>query len=195
MTYRFINLIFEGGGVKGIAYVGAMQVLEEKGILPNIQRVGGTSAGAINAVLMAAGYTNNETSKILKKINFNDFKDDSWGVLRDMKRLRKKYGWYKGNFFKEWIGDLLKKKVGQSDVTFKALKKITGKDLYVYATNLSTHFGEVYSAEHSPRMRVTDAVRRSMSIPLFFKAVFDDSDDIILDGCVLNKYPVKVLER
>ncbi len=51
MTYQFRNLVFEGGGVKGIAYVGAIKVLEEKGIMPNIVRVGGTSAGAINAVL------------------------------------------------------------------------------------------------------------------------------------------------
>ena len=43
MTYPFRNLVFEGGGVKGIAYVGAMTVLEKEGILKNIVRVGGTS--------------------------------------------------------------------------------------------------------------------------------------------------------
>ena len=47
MDYPFRNLVFEGGGVKGIAYVGTMRVLESKGILQNISRVGGTSAGAI----------------------------------------------------------------------------------------------------------------------------------------------------
>ena len=51
MTYPFKNLVFEGGGVKGIAYAGAMKVLEKKGILKNIVRVGGTSAGAINVGL------------------------------------------------------------------------------------------------------------------------------------------------
>jgi len=44
MQYHFKNLIFEGGGVKGIAYVGAMEVLEQKAILKQIARVGGTSA-------------------------------------------------------------------------------------------------------------------------------------------------------
>ena len=58
MPYHFRNLVFEGGGVKGIAYIGAMQVLEEKGILTSVQRVGGTSAGAINATLLALGYSN-----------------------------------------------------------------------------------------------------------------------------------------
>jgi len=42
--YPFRNLIFEGGGVKGIAYSGALAVLEERGILRRIQRVGGASA-------------------------------------------------------------------------------------------------------------------------------------------------------
>jgi NTE family protein len=195
MSYPFRNLVFEGGGVKGIAYVGAMKTLEEHQILQKIRRVGGTSAGAINAVLFAAGYSIDETLDILKKLNFNDFKDESWGILRDMGRLREEYGWYKGDFFREWIGDLLKMKTGSADVTFKALKEATDKDLFVYATNLSTHFGEVYSPEHTPRMRVTDAVRRSMSIPLFFRAVKDDRADIFVDGGVLNNYPVKLFDR
>ena len=158
MTYPFRNLVFEGGGVKGIAYVGAMKVLEKEKILKNINRVGGTSAGSINAALFAAGFSNQETLNVLSKLDFNDFKDDSWGALRDMQRLKDEYGWYKGDFFKEWMGDQLKKKAGSSTVTFKALQEHTGKALYVYASNLSTNFGEVYSPEHTPRMRVVDAV-------------------------------------
>lgn len=195
MTYPFRNLVFEGGGVKGIAYVGAMKVLEKQEILKNIYRVGGTSAGSINAVLFAAGFTNQETLNVLNKVDFNDFKDDSWGALRDMNRLKNEYGWYKGDFFREWIGDLLKKKTDSSNITFKALKEFSGKELYVYASNLSTNFGEVYSSEHTPRMRVVDAVRRSMSIPLFFRAVKDDRKDIIVDGGAINNYPVKLFDR
>ena len=195
MNYPFRNLVFEGGGVKGIAYVGAMRVLEKEGILENIKRVGGTSAGSINALLFAAGFSNQETHKILNDLDFNDFKDDSWGVLRDMRRLRNEYGWYKGDFFREWIGSLLKKKTGSSNVTFKALQEYSGKAFYVYASNLSTKFGEVYSPEHTPRMRVVDAVRRSMSIPLFFRAVRDDRGDVFVDGGAINNYPVKLFDR
>ena len=50
MSYCFKNLVFEGGGAKGIAYLGAMEVLEKKDILKNIERIGGASAGAINAL-------------------------------------------------------------------------------------------------------------------------------------------------
>ena len=149
MSYPFRNLVFEGGGVKGIAYVGAMQVLESESILENISRVGGTSAGSINAVLFAAGFSNTEMLKVLKRLDFNDFKDDSWLALRDMRRLKDEYGWYKGDYFRDWIGDLLKQKTGSANVTFKALHEHTGKELYVYASNLSTKFGEVYSPEHT----------------------------------------------
>ena len=195
MKYPFRNLVFEGGGVKGIAYVGAMKVLENEKIINNIKRVGGTSAGSINAVLFAAGFSNQQTLNVLKNLDFNDFKDDSWGVLRDMKRLKDEYGWYRGDFFREWIGDLLKKKTGSSNITFKALQEHTGKDLYVYASNVSTNYGEIYSPEHTPRMRVVDAVRRSMSIPLFFRAVRDDREDVFVDGGVINNYPVKIFDR
>lgn len=40
MASQFRSLIFEGGGVKGIAYIGAMQVLTQRGLLDGIQRVG-----------------------------------------------------------------------------------------------------------------------------------------------------------
>lgn len=195
MAYHFKNLVFEGGGVKGIAYVGAMEVLEEKKILPEIKRVGGTSAGAINAVLFSVGYSNAETLKILKGMNFKNFLDDSWGVVRDTKRLIEEFGWYKGDFFHEWIGEKINDKLGSPNVTFRGLREAKRPDLYVYGTNLSTRFGEVFSAEHTPSTRIADAVRISMSIPLFFAAFKNARKDIYVDGGVLNNYPVKLFDR
>ena len=195
MAYHFKNLVFEGGGVKGIAYVGAMQVLAEEGILPNIKRVGGTSAGAINATLFALGFTNSAQRTILKRLDFNNFMDDSWGVIRDTDRLLNKFGWYKGDFFHEWISGHIKKKLGDPNATFADLKEAGKPELYVYGTNLSTRFGEVFSYEHTPKTRIADAVRISMSIPLFFAAVRNARDDVYVDGGVLNNYPIKLFDR
>jgi NTE family protein len=195
MASHFRNLVFEGGGVKGIAYVGAMQVLEEEGILPDIKRVGGTSAGAINATLFALGFSNIQVSNILKKLDFNNFMDDNWGVIRDTKRLVNRFGWYKGDFFHEWISAHIKKKLGDPYATFQDLKEDGKPELYVYGTNLSTRFGEVFSHEHTPKTRIADAVRISMSIPLFFTAVRNARDDVYVDGGVLNNYPVKLFDR
>ncbi len=195
MHYHFRNLMFEGGGVKGIAYVGAMEVLKKKGILSDIQRVGGTSAGAINATLFALGFSNTEQHRILKNLKFKNFMDDSWGVIRDTQRLIKKFGWYKGDFFSKWIGLKIKKKLGDANATFENLKEARRPDLYVYGTNLSTGFGKVFSHEHTPKIRIADAVRISMSIPLFFAAVRNGRDDVYVDGGVLNNYPIKLFDR
>ena len=195
MSYHFRNLVFEGGGVKGIAYVGAMKVLEDEGILADIERVGGTSAGAINATLFALGFSSIETRNVLKKLNFNNFMDDSWRVIRDTKRLLDKFGWYKGNFFHEWISGHIKKKLGNPYATFQDLKEVGKPELYVYGTNLSTRFGEVFSYEHTPKARIADAVRISMSIPLFFTAIRNARQDVYVDGGVLNNYPVKLFDR
>jgi NTE family protein len=195
MPYQFKNLVFEGGGVKGIAYVGAMEVLQQKAILNQIERVGGTSAGAINAVLFALGYSNTETLQILKKLDFNNFLDDSWGYLRDSRRLIDDFGWYKGDFFHGWISKLINRKLGSPNVTFRDLREANRPDLYVYGTNLSTRFGEVFSSEHTPSIRIADAVRISMSIPLFFAAFRNARKDIYVDGGVLNNYPIKLFDR
>jgi NTE family protein len=195
MAYNFKNLVFEGGGVKGIAYVGAMEVLGRRRVLKDIGRVGGTSAGAINATLFALGYTNAETRKILKNLDFNNFLDEDWGVVRDTQRLVNRFGWYKGDFFHGWIGKLVAKKLGSPDATFADLKRAGRPELYVYGTNLSTKFGEVFSVERTPNESIADAVRISMSIPLFFTAVRNARDDIYVDGGVLDNYPVKLFDR
>ncbi len=57
MTTKY-DMVFEGGGAKGMAFVGALQVLEENKI--RFDRLLGTSAGAITATLLAAGYNSQE---------------------------------------------------------------------------------------------------------------------------------------
>ncbi|MDZ4184967.1 MAG: patatin-like phospholipase family protein [Desulfuromonadales bacterium] len=199
MSYHFKNLVFEGGGVKGIAYVGALQELEKRGILPNISRVGGTSAGAITALLVGLNYSLTEIDTILRCLDFKKFLDDSGGVIRDGKRLLNDFGWYKGDYFRNWIAGVVKEKTGNSESTFNDIagqKESKGfRDLSFVGTNLSTKFGEVFSNEHTPRMVVADAVRISMSIPLFFAAKRSFRGDVYVDGGVLDNYPVKLFDR
>ena len=52
------DMVFEGGGAKGIVFVGAMEVFESLGHKPG--RLLGTSAGAITATMLAAGYNSKE---------------------------------------------------------------------------------------------------------------------------------------
>lgn len=196
MKTQFRNLVFEGGGVKGIAYVGAMQVLAQRGHLEGIRRVGGTSAGAINALIYALGYSMQEQRDILDSTDFKSFMDNSFGIIRDVKRLTTKFGWNKGDYFSGWIEDLVKKKLGSKNATFKDLKKAGNPDLYVIGTNLSTGYAECFSEERHPEMALAKALRISMSIPLFFAAVRHGSrKDVYVDGGVILNYPVKLFDR
>lgn len=199
MEYNFKNLVFEGGGVKGIAYVGALDELNKRGILPNIERVGGASAGAINALLIGLNFSSARIHEILYNLDFNDFLDGSDSVLKNTLRLVEKYGWYKGDFFRSWISELIKEKTGNSESTFKDIQlmkeKKDFKDLYFLGTDLSTGYSEIYSHEKNEDMIVADAVRISMSIPLFFAAVKKSNHDICVDGGLLANYPIKLFDR
>jgi NTE family protein len=199
MEYPFKNLVFEGGGVKGIAYVGALGVLDSKGILKNIKRVGGASAGAIIALLVGLNYSLSELKGILTTLNFKNFLDDSWGIIGDAERIVEEYGLYKGDFFRNWIAEQIKEKVGDGEATFEDIaKKGIFRDLYFMGVNLSTGFAEVFSYEKTQYVSVADAVRISMSIPLFFKAIRvpnTKQGNVYVDGGVIDNYPIKLFDR
>jgi NTE family protein len=57
------DLVFEGGGAKGMAFVGALQELEVRGHTP--ARLLGASAGAIMSTFLAAGYDSREMADAL----------------------------------------------------------------------------------------------------------------------------------
>ena len=202
MAYHFKNLVFEGGGVKGIAYVGALEVLEKEGILKDIKRVAGTSAGAMVAVLVGLGYTAEELKETLWKISFRRFLDKSWGLIRNTDRLINDYGWYKGEFFRNLMAEHIQAKTGNGEVTFKDINKMrkNGKpfrDIYLIGADLSTGFSKVFSASTTPDVKVADAARISMSIPLIFAAVkgCNGDDHIYVDGGLLDNYAIKVFDR
>ena len=199
MSYCFKNLVFEGGGAKGIAYLGAMEVLEKKDILKNIERIGGASAGAINALLMGLNYSNDELKEKLMDLDFKMFLDDSPGFIRDIRRLKSKFGWYKGDRFYNWIKDRIREKTGNPNSTFKDIydgkEENKFKDIYFIGANISTGFAEVYSYEDTPLMEVAKVVRISMSIPLFFAAIRKKDGDVCVDGGLINNYPVKLFDR
>ena len=60
-----ISLALSGGGIKGVAHIGALKALEEKKI--QIEKISGTSSGSIVASLFAAGFSSDDIYKIFKK--------------------------------------------------------------------------------------------------------------------------------
>lgn len=204
-TYE--NLVFEGAGIRGIAYAGALQQLETKGVLTQIQKVGGTSAGAITALLVSLGYTSHEIKTIISNTKFQQFNDGQFMFIGGLLRMRSHFGWYRGKKFTSWIESFLREKTGNTDITFQQLKQQGFKDLYITGTCINRQKLIVFSAQSYPHMKVKDALRISMSIPLYFKAVFMDSLgkvyskpskdrqlDVMVDGGILANFPIQLFD-
>jgi NTE family protein len=191
--YPYKNLVFEGGGVKGVAYGGALEVLEQSQITPQIEKVAGTSAGAITAALVSIGYTAAEFIDIMMSLDFSKFEDGS--DLGGPLRLVEDYGWFKGDYFLNLMESYIEQKAGDGRATFRDLTGKPGfKDLHVFGTDLSQQAVQEFSAQTTPNVAVADAVRISMSIPFFFEARSYE-ENVYCDGGVLNNYPISTFDE
>jgi NTE family protein len=211
-TPNYENLVMEGGGIRGVAYGGALTELEAQGILPNIKRVSGTSAGAINAVLLSVGYGPQEVSDIIYSTEFRKFNDGRGVFIGGTKRLLNQYGWYLGEEFTEWMEKLIATKTENGAITFQELHEKIGtensfRDLYVTGTDLTLQKSVVFSWETYPNMRIVDALRISMSVPLYYQAVFLDNDGnivekpkkteglhVMVDGGIISNFPIHIFD-
>lgn len=130
---QYVDLVMEGGGMLGIALVGYTWALEEMGI--RFLGIGGTSAGSINALLLAgmAEPSQPKSPRLLKELagkNFYDFVDGGkdvrelielalggkqsfkglrmfWKFMQVKEKLCKNYGLNQGDAFLDWLAKLL----------------------------------------------------------------------------------------
>src|SRR3982751_5494900 len=123
------NLVFEGSGIRGIAYSGAIRELEERNLLQGVQKLGGTSAGAITALLLSIGYTSQQITEIVNSTSFKKFNDGKYFFFGGINRFKKYYGWYRGQEFDKWLSELIKAKTNNADISFSELHSKGYKDL------------------------------------------------------------------
>ena len=183
------NLVFEGGGVKGIAFIGALQKLFSNNLLNSVENIAGTSAGSGVATLFACGYDIKELKNLIWTCNFNKFKDDSFGIFRDLWRLYYHYGFHDGSELKTFHENLIYNKLGIENITFNKFYDITNKDLTITGTCLTDSKIHYFNKDNTPNMCVSDAIQISMSIPYYFKPINFDNK-IFVDGGLLNNFPV-----
>jgi NTE family protein len=206
-----VDLVLEGGGVKGIGLVGALAVLSERGF--QVQNLAGTSAGAIGASLTAAGYSPAELYTILSELDFNSFKDETWEdhiplAGAPLSVLVEK-GMFKGEHFLDWIRKLLAAKGVHKfrdlvDPEFADEPRYRHR-LQVIASDITDHRLLVLPRDavrfgiEPDDLDVAEAVRMSMSIPIFFKpwrwrSEEDGTEHLIVDGGVLSNFPVWIFD-
>jgi NTE family protein len=200
-----VDLVFEGGGVKGIGLAGAFGYLEEQGFQP--QRVAGTSAGAINAALVAAGYSGDELRElVLEQMKFRSFEDGGgWPGAEALEMLSHK-GLHPGKVFEKWMRDRLEEKGitkfgqlrqepedGSNEVQYRL--QVIASDLSAQRMLVLPQDAKQLGADPD-EFEIATAVRMSMSIPIFFDpVVFEDPRDrddkhVIVDGGLLSNFPV-----
>jgi predicted acylesterase/phospholipase RssA len=168
------TLVLAGGGVRGVAMLGAISRLQSAGVLSGVRTVVGTSAGALLGALVA---TRADLRGSLEIMCTHGYVPDF-----DFGRLFKEFGLDSGKSIDSMVTSLL-----PPDLTFGDVSDIHGMHLVVCATNLSTRTSEFFSADTHPDMPIALAIRMSCSIPLYFKAVHHEGSWYV-DGSVTNNF-------
>lgn len=208
------DLVLAGGGVKGIGHVGAIAALRDGGY--TFPRVAGTSAGSIVGALAAAGMTSERMLEVMGALDWQRFRDpdpiDRIPLLGPAASVLLDHGIYEGDYVREWLGNQLAELGVETFGDLRipdpesSLEPDENYRLVVMATDITR--GELVRLPWDYRDRygldpddqlVADAVRASVSIPLFFEPVTlahsDGTTSTLVDGGVLSNYPIDVFDR
>ena len=195
-----VDGVFSGGGIKGFAYVGAIQALEERGI--QFKRVAGTSAGAILATFLAAGFNAQELEEIFDELNLKVLLDPpklfiNMPILKWI-NLYMRFGMYRGKALEKWFHQKLATKGIYSfgDLPKDSLKlvasDITNGKIVVLPDDLK-HYGI-----DSSTFPISRALRMSCGLPFFFEPVYlknGKRECVIVDGGVLSNFPLWIYDN
>jgi NTE family protein len=161
-----IGLVLSGGGMRGVAHLGAIKALEEHNIYPT--HIAGASAGAIVGALYAHGYAFDEMLELFKSVKLLDYK---------------KYALNKPGFIDaEKFYDVFKEKL--PDDNFSALKK----KLFITATNITEGKLEVFSKGELIKPVLASSAFPGLISPINF------NEALYIDGGVLNNFPVDLIK-
>lgn len=207
-----IDLVFAGGGAKGVAHLGAIWAFDKLDV--KIKRVAGTSAGAITASIVAAGFTCDEIVEELFSIDFLELRDGFWDQrlpkFARIAAVSTSFGMYEGEKLQSWVEELLGKKnahtFGRLPMGRKGmLAKLDPSDsprLSIMASDV-THSCEIllprdlvldrYGNIRPRSFPISAAVRMSVAVPFFFTP-YKISGSLIVDGAFASNLPLEVFD-
>lgn len=216
VRYDRADLVLEGGGVKGIAHVGAVHALHDRGVTA-YPRVAGTSAGSIVGALVAAGLSPARMLEVMRELDYRKVRDragvDRIPLVGKGLSLVLEDGIYEGAYIREFLGNVL----AEAGVETFADLRIDGPEsdglppgqgyrLVVMATDISRgllvrlpwDYQPLYGLDPDKQL-VVDAVRASMAIPFYFEPWrlqhADGEESILVDGGVLSNFAIDVFDR
>lgn len=168
MATKQIVPIFSGGGTRLLAHIGILKALQDLEV--SFKSLVGISGGSIVASLHSYGMTNKALYDLAVNTNFKQFRDFS--ILR----LLRQGGLSSGNKFEQWMDHQL------DGMTFRDAPI----PLHILATDVNGGGPVIFSEENSPTMKVSHAVRCSMSIPLLFSYTVYQQH-LLVDGAILSE--------
>jgi NTE family protein len=198
-----IDGVFSGGGVKAYAFIGALKSIENKRM--QLERVAGTSAGAIVAALIAADYGHKEIETLLNDIDLQQFADPP--KITKLLPFSKWFFLYfqlginRGDRLEKWLYEQLTKK---NIYTFNDLHpgylKVVVSDLSLgKLVVIPDDLERIYGIK-GKYFSVAKAVRMSAGFPYFFmpkKLPGNKSNkkSIIVDGGLLSNFPLWIFDN
>lgn len=184
MKNKEINLILQGGGVKGLAYIGALRCLEENGY--KVKNVAGSSIGAVIGSLIIAGYDSFELEELINKMNGNMFLKEN---TLDQKIKNK--GLYSISHMEKYLEKLLLDKnikvfgdikVGNYYKAIFITTSIKNKRIFVLPYDLKL------ININPDTFPIAKAVIMSASIPFFYEP-YKVNNHLFFDGGMSDNYP------
>ncbi|MBN1153537.1 patatin-like phospholipase family protein [candidate division KSB1 bacterium] len=166
-----IGLVLGSGAARGLSHIGILKVIERIGIPIDI--IVGTSMGAIIGGAYAAGISLQEMERAFCDINW-------FQILKMIAPSRLQL---QGLFDGENIKDFMKSRFGDHII------EQLDKKFACVATDF--HSGEEIVLEKGS---LIDALRASMSIPLFFSPV-KINGQYLVDGGVVNPVPIDIARK
>jgi predicted acylesterase/phospholipase RssA len=189
---QYENLVFEGGGVRGYAYAGAIKQLDEMGHLQKFKRFAGTSVGSLFAAMLAIGFTSDEILRIRDRLHFASMEPAV--SIRTIFNMWNLFGMNNTGELEKQVRNIITDRVNP-EITLSDLFKMTGKELVIVTTCLNRE-KPVYLHHHTfPNVRLLDAIIASVSVPIAFQPrKFDwlGEQDYYVDGGIVENYPIWV---
>ena len=179
------SIILSGGGLRGMSYIGLIKGFEDFNVCCNITCFGGSSIGAVAAMLMCTGYRSGDLyTSVISGLRVRMLQNiqlirsyDNWGIDDGEKVLK-------------WLEGKVKHITRINNCTFQQLYRLTGNTLVVTATCLETQSVVLFSHMNYPEMVVSKALRMSISIPFVFSPVVMDGKTFV-DGGLLANFPLQ----
>jgi predicted acylesterase/phospholipase RssA len=183
------RIALSGGGMKGIAHIGALEVLQRRGLLKCVREYLGTSAGALVSLCLVIGYTLSELKGILCLLDFSQVQNIDFDTIIQFPDV---YGLDDGKNVEKFVGILIRAKGLPDTITFEEFyeQRPTAYNLRVFATNLNTLSVHEFNVKNTPRVSLSFAILASMRIPFLFTPLRDPiTDDILVDGALISHSP------